>query len=125
MKYLSTSKVYKELADIKQLIENQNLELLDLNQAADYLKLKPSYLYSLTHQKKIPHYKPGGKKVYFDKLELNKWIKESKIKSVEEVESEYNKQKETEVKWSTPWQVTKLWCKNADRWYSTSGQEAL
>ncbi len=101
MKYLSTSRVYKELAGIKQLIENQDLELLDLNQAAEYLKLKPSYIYSLIHQKKIPYYKPLGKRVYFIKAELIKWIKESKIKSVDEVEEDYNKQKETEVKWSS------------------------
>ena len=96
MKYLNTSKVYKELVDIRQLVENQDLELLDVNQAAEYLKLKSSYIYSLIHQKKIPYYKPLGKRVYFIKSELNKWIKESKNKSVGEVEEDYNKQKETE-----------------------------
>ncbi len=96
MKHLSTSKVYKELVDIKQLIENQDLELLDVKQAAEYLKLQPSYIYSLIHQKKIPYYKPLGKRVYFSRRELNEWITKSKIKSVEEVEEDYNKQKETE-----------------------------
>ena len=98
MKYLNINKVYELLTEIKQLINHQNLELLDLNQAAEYLKLKPSYIYSLIHQKKIPYYKPLGKRVYFIKAELIKWIKESKIKSVDEVEEDYNKQKETEVK---------------------------
>ncbi len=98
MKYLSTNKVYEELEGITKLLENQNLELLDVKQTAEYLKLQPSYIYSLIHQKKIPHYKPLGKRVYFNKLELNKWITESKIKSIDEVEKEYNKQKETEVK---------------------------
>jgi len=98
MKYLNINKIYELLAEIKQLINHQNLEPLDLIQAAEYLNLKPSYIYSLIHQQKIPHYKPGGKKVYFIKAELNKWITESKIKSVDEVEEDYNKQKETEVK---------------------------
>ena len=98
MKYLSTSKVYEELEGITKLLENQNLELLDVKQAAEYLKLKPSYIYSLIHQKKIPYYKPLGKRVYFNKLELNKWITESKIKSVDEVEEDHDKQKEKEVK---------------------------
>ena len=96
MAYLNNNKIYEELAEIKQLINHQNLELLDLNQAAEYLKLKPSYIYSLIHQQKLPHYKPGGKKVYFIKAELNKWITESKIKSASEVEEDYNKQKEKE-----------------------------
>ncbi len=98
MKYLNINKIYELLTEIKQLINHQSLELLDLNQAAEYLKLKPSYIYSLIHQKKIPYHKPLGKRVYFNKLELNKWITKAKIKSVEEVEEEYNKQKETEVK---------------------------
>jgi len=95
---LSTSKVYKELVDIKQLIENQDLELLDVKQAAEFLKLKPAYIYSLIHQKKIPYYKPLGKRVYFSKAELNKWVIGSKIKSVGEVEEDYNNKKETEDK---------------------------
>ena len=98
MAYLNNNKIYEELAEIKQLINHQNLELLDLTQAAEYLKLKPSYIYSLTHQKKIPYYKPNGKRIYFNKVELNKWITESKIKSVGEVEEDYNKQKEKEDK---------------------------
>ena len=98
MKYLNINKVYELLTEIKQLINHQNLELLDLNQAAEYLKLKPSYIYSLIHQKKIPYYKPLGKRVYFRKVELNKWVVGSKIKSVGEVEEDYNKQKETEAK---------------------------
>ena len=96
MSFININKIFELLKEIKQLIMNQNLELLDLNQAAEYLKLKPSYIYSLIHLKKIPYYKPLGKRVYFDKLELNKWIKESKIKSVDEVEEDFNKQKETE-----------------------------
>ena len=97
MSIISIKKIYELLAEIKQLINHQNLEPLDLIQAAEYLKLKPSYIYSLIHQQKIPHYKPGGKKVYFIKAELNKWITESKIKSIGEVEEDYNKQKEKEV----------------------------
>lgn len=98
MSFININRIYELLTEIKQLINHQNLELLDLNQAAEYLKLKPSYIYSLIHQKKIPYYKPLGKRVYFNKLELNKWVTESKNKSVDEVEEDYNKQKETEVK---------------------------
>ena len=96
MSFININKIYELLDEIKQLINHKNLELLDVNQAAEHLKLQPSYIYSLIHQKKIPYYKPLGKRVYFNKLELNKWITKSKIKSVEEVEEDYNKQKETE-----------------------------
>lgn len=98
MKYLNIEKIYQSLCEIKELLKEllkkQTFEPLDLNQAAEYLKLKPSYIYSLIHQKKIPHYKPNGKRVLFNKLELNEWIAKSRIKSIDEVEEEYNKQKQ-------------------------------
>lgn len=98
MKTFNYKKVRKEQSETNQLAEYQSFELLDLNQAAEYLKLKPSYMYSLIHQKRIPYYKPNGKRVYFNKAELNKWIIKSKIKSIDELAEEYNKQKEKEVK---------------------------
>ena len=94
MAYLNNEKIYKSLSEIKQLLTNQNFEPLDLNQAAEYLKLKPSYLYSLVHQKKIPYYKPNGKRIYFNKLDLNKYLAKIRIMSVDEVEEEHNKQKQ-------------------------------
>lgn len=92
MKYTNTNKVQEQLSEIKLLINQQSIELLDLNQAAEYLKLKPSYVYSLIHQKKIPYYKPNGKRVYFNKAELNNWVTGSRIKTVDEIEKEYKKQ---------------------------------
>ena len=87
----------EELSAIKQSIQTQNFELLDLNQAAEYLKLKPSYMYSLIHQKRIPYYKPNGKRVYFIKSELIKWIMGSKVQTVDEVEADYKKHKQTQT----------------------------
>ena len=59
MKYLNINKIYEELTEIKKLINYQNLELLDIEQTAEYLKLKKSYIYSLIHKKQIPYYKPN------------------------------------------------------------------
>lgn len=70
----------------KQLLEKlNNIEYLILDgsdhpytflEACRYLHFKPSYLYKLTAQKKIPFYKPAGKKIYFYRRELNEWIRE-------------------------------------------------
>ena len=96
MKSFTYKKVQKEKSESNLLPEQKNFELLDLNQAAEFLKLKPSYMYSLIHQNKIPHYKPNGKRVYFIKSELIKWIMGSKVRSVDELEADYKKQKESE-----------------------------
>jgi len=43
---------------------------LSLKQAADFLNLKPSYIYYLVHYGKLAAYKPGGKKLLFKQSEL-------------------------------------------------------
>ena len=51
--------------------------LLNIQNAADYLHLKKSYLYKLVSQGGIPHYKPRGR-LYFLKEELDNWITREK-----------------------------------------------
>ena len=65
--------------------------LLILNEAANFLRLKKSYLYNLVYLNQIPFYKPNGKKLYFKKQELNQWIIKSRTKTVEEVKEEIEK----------------------------------
>jgi excisionase family DNA binding protein len=48
--------------------------LLDINEAADYLNLSTSTLYSWVSQRRIPHLKLGGR-VRFDRKTLDRWIK--------------------------------------------------
>lgn len=47
--------------------------LLTLEEAARFLRLKKSYLYNLTYTKKIPFYKCGGRKLAFDRADLQEW----------------------------------------------------
>jgi excisionase family DNA binding protein len=46
---------------------------LNAQQAADFLNLKRGTIHRLTHEKAIPFYKRGGR-LYFDRLELEKWL---------------------------------------------------
>lgn len=48
-------------------------EVFTSSEAALYLGVSESYLYKLTSSKLIPHYKPNGKLVYFNKNELTEW----------------------------------------------------
>jgi excisionase family DNA binding protein len=45
--------------------QNLNKEILTFNEACALLDLSKSYMYKLTHLRKIPHFKPNGKKIYF------------------------------------------------------------
>jgi DNA binding domain, excisionase family len=60
---------------------------LGVKEAADYLGLKPKSMYDLTQKRIITSYKSaGGKKVYFNKLDLEKYITAVEIKSKFETE---------------------------------------
>lgn len=58
---------------VKLSIVHEN-KPLTLNEAANYTNLSRSYLYKMTSKNEIPHYKPGGKRLYFSKTELDKWL---------------------------------------------------
>ncbi len=62
-------------------------EILDVKQAAELLRLKVSTLYEKTSRKLIPHFKKGNK-LYFNRIELEAWVKTGKVKSVGDLESE-------------------------------------
>jgi len=63
-----------------------NKETLDFNEAAQYTNQSRSYLYKLTSQGLIPHYKPNGKKIYFKRSELDEWLLRNKVFSSDELE---------------------------------------
>ncbi len=80
------------LDHIEQLLATQqtltfNKDTLDINEAATYTNYSKGYIYHLTHERRIPHYK-RGKKVYFDKKRLDEWLKLQPVKSEEELESD-------------------------------------
>lgn len=51
-----------------------NEKLLSAKEAADYLRITVGYLYKKTMKGEIRFYKPGGKKLYFLKSDLDDWI---------------------------------------------------
>ena len=48
--------------------------ILTFEEGCDYLGYKKSYVYKLTSAKIIPHSKPNGKKIFFDKAKLEEWM---------------------------------------------------
>lgn len=54
-------------------------QVLTLDDAVLFTGLKKSYLYKLTCRKEIPHYKPKGEFIYFDRAELEAWMKQNRV----------------------------------------------
>lgn len=67
--------------------KEQPSEILDVEQASQFLKLKVTTLYEKTSRKLIPHFKKGNK-LYFYLSELRQWIKKGKVKTNDEIECE-------------------------------------
>lgn len=63
-------------------------EVLTFNEACDYTGISRSYLYKLTSSGKIPHSKPNGKMLFFEKRKLVEWLLQNKRKSHDEIEAE-------------------------------------
>lgn len=72
------------------LIEQNMLkkEVLTFNEAAIYLEVSHSHLYKMTSSGAIPSYKPNGKKLYFNRRELDNWLLSNRHSSQEEIEQQ-------------------------------------
>jgi excisionase family DNA binding protein len=64
-----------------------NKQTLSIEEAAIYANLAVSYLYKLTSTQQIPHFKPRGKIIYFDRSELDEWLKQNRVKTTAEIEA--------------------------------------
>ena len=63
-------------------------DVLSFDEASIFLNLSKSYLYKLTSCNLIPHYKPQGKMLYFEKTELEAWLRQNPIKTKAQIEQE-------------------------------------
>ena len=74
----------------KLLVEQQTMQkqVLNFNETCKYLELSQSHLYKLTSTGAIPHYKPNGKKIYFNREELDNWLLRNRIDSQNEIEQQ-------------------------------------
>ena len=83
--------ILERLSKIEQKIDEQALlkkEVLNFNDACKYLDISASHLYKLTSQKLVPHFCPQGKKLYFNRAELDEWLQRNRQSSTDEIEQE-------------------------------------
>jgi len=63
----------------KQFDSPEKETYLTVNELSSLLKMSSSHIYTLTSTKKIPHIKLLGKKILFDKKEIDNWLKSKTI----------------------------------------------
>lgn len=62
-------------------------DVLDIDEASLFTGFSRGHLYRLTSERRIPHYKKN-RKLYFKKSELEAWMLEDKVLTVEDIESQ-------------------------------------
>lgn len=81
----------QEILERLQAIEANTLlaakKVLDLSDVSALTGMSKSTLYRLTSEKKIPHYKPTAKLLYFDRNEIEAWMKQNRVSTRTEAES--------------------------------------
>ncbi|MFZ4548303.1 MAG: helix-turn-helix domain-containing protein [Bacteroidales bacterium] len=83
--------ILERLSQIEQKIDEQALlqkSVLNFNEACRYLEISPSHLYKLTSTRQIPHFCPQGKKLYFNRQELEDWLQRNRQSTNEEIDKE-------------------------------------
>ena len=80
---------FSDLQSRVQTLENlcySAKEVLNLEEAASFLGIAKSTLYKMTHENRIPFYKPAGKLIYFEKSVLLDWIRSNRVMSEAELQ---------------------------------------
>lgn len=83
--------VLKQLADIRKFSLLAAKNTLDVDDVVALTGLSKGFVYKLTCRKEIPHYKPNGKLLYFDRQEIESWMKQNRVNTIEEAEQTASK----------------------------------
>ena len=79
--------LFAEAQNNRQNNTHEQDEIMEIKDASELLGLTYPGIYCLTSKKKIPHYK-RGKKLYFKRSELIKWLSEGRKKTITELMQE-------------------------------------
>lgn len=63
-------------------------EVLTFDETVVFTGLSKSYLYKLTMNRIIPHFKPNGKLCYFNRVEVEGWLQQNRVVTADETASQ-------------------------------------
>lgn len=85
---MESAKEITQTEGINPMVYLLQKEILSLPEACIYLCISQSYMYKLTSSRKIPHYSPMGKLIFFKRTELEEWVFKNRRSTREEINSE-------------------------------------
>ena len=85
-----TEEQEKRIMDAIEEIKKYSLiaakEVLLVDDVSVLTGISKSTIYKMTCNRSIPHYKPSGKCLYFDKREIENWMRQNRVNTNEESE---------------------------------------
>ncbi|MBB1149692.1 MULTISPECIES: helix-turn-helix transcriptional regulator [Myroides] len=78
----------RELKEAIGLNMIQQKEMLNVQELSEYIGMSTSSIYKLVYNNKIPNYKPNGKILYFDREEINTWLRQNKSQSISQIQQQ-------------------------------------
>lgn len=88
---MSSNKTIEQRIEELESLVYATKNVLNFEEACKFLSLSKSYLYKLTSAGLIPHYKPQGKMIYFEKDILEEWLRQNPIKTQAQIADEAQK----------------------------------
>lgn len=75
------TQINARLDRIERLVTMGSKDMLTIEDVCLITGFSAKRIYDLTSKKKIPYYKPLGGKVFFDKTEIENWLRSNRIET--------------------------------------------
>lgn len=69
-------------------IEKQAREILRVDDVAELIGSNRNGIYKLVFNRRIPHYKPTGGRLYFKRSEIEAWLLSNRVAPMDELEQQ-------------------------------------
>ena len=77
---MENQEINNRLKNIETMLLGQK-RVLSFSEGCRFIGMSESYAYKLTAKRAIPHSKPDGKKIFFDREELEAWLLRNPVKT--------------------------------------------
>jgi len=83
---MEKNQILEKLERIEAILSKTTKTILTVDDLVDYTGFKRSYIYKLVHLNEIPYSKPQGKLLFFDREEIDHWLRRNKSHSKSQIE---------------------------------------
>lgn len=89
MSEVEVQELHEKLDRIEKSLLSQK-SVLTFEECCQYTGWSESHLYKLTSKRLIPHSKPGGKDIFFEREKIDEFLLKNPIKTQQEINQEAN-----------------------------------